>query len=470
MSASPRDPVPVAGVDAERIARLFPPDFVWGVATSAFQIEGTAATDGRGDSIWDTFCRRPGVILDGSDGRVACEHLQRWESDLDLLVDLGITHYRFSIAWPRVRPTGRGPWNDAGLDFYDRLADGLLARGIQPHVTLYHWDLPAALQETGGWQSRDTVSHFVEYARRVGRLLGDRAATMATHNEPWVVATLGHHKGIFAPGIRSRAAAMQVAHHLMLSHGEALTALRADGVRAPLGIVLNQAPVHPATALLEDREQARLEDGELVRWYMDPLFKGCYPEDVWETLGGDAPQIAEGDLRAIAVPLDFLGINYYTRNIAIAQGTYDPTASGLELTDMGWEVYPAGLTELLTRLHRDYRLPPVYITENGAAYADRCVNGRVDDQDRIAYLSGHLQAVALARDAGVDVRGYFAWSLLDNFEWAHGYTKRFGIVHVDYATQVRTPKASALWLREMQRAFRERRGGIVRRVQDREPG
>jgi beta-glucosidase len=470
MSANPNESMPAVGIDPERIARLFPADFVWGVATSAFQIEGTVAGDGRGESIWDSFCRRPGTILDASDGRVACEHLKRWESDLDLIASLGISHYRFSIAWPRVRPDGTGAWNQEGLAFYDRLVDGMLARGIQPHVTLYHWDLPQTLQDSGGWQSREIVGHFVEYARGIGRLLGDRAASIATHNEPWVVATLGHQQGIFAPGVRSRSAAAQVAHHLLLSHGETLTALRADGVRCPLGIVLNQAPVHPATALVEDREKAQLEDGELVRWYMDPLFRGEYPEDVWADLGNDVPVVHDGDLDAIKVPLDFLGINYYTRNIAIAQGSYDPHSSGLELTDMGWEVYPAGLTELLTRLHRDYTLPALYITENGAAYPDICEGHQVADDARIRYLGSHMQAVAHARDAGVDVRGYFAWSLLDNFEWAHGYSKRFGIVHVDYETQARTPKASALWYRDMLKVFRERRGGVVRRVQDREQG
>ncbi len=470
MSASPNQTLAAGVVDPERIARLFPSDFVWGVATSAFQIEGTDATDGRGASIWDTFCERPGTIIDGTDGREACQHVRHWEADLDLIASLGLTHYRFSIAWPRVQPLGQGAWNDAGLAFYDRLVDGMLARGIQPHVTLYHWDLPEALQTLGGWQSRATVDRFVDYARRIGALLGDRAATIATHNEPWVVATLGHQQGIFAPGLKSRAAAAQVAHHLLLSHGAALTALRADGVSAKLGIVLNQAPVHPATALVEDRTKARLDDGELVRWYMDPLFNGHYPADVWDTLGADAPVVEAGDFETIRAPLDFLGINYYTRNIAIAHGTYDPRSSGLELTDMGWEVYPAGLTELLTRLHRDYTLPPLYITENGAAYPDQLVGGRVQDDARIRYLGSHLQAVAMARDAGVDVRGYFAWSLLDNFEWAHGYSKRFGIVHVDYATQQRTPKASALWYRELLRAFRDRRGGVVRRVQEREPG
>ncbi len=469
MSANPTEPLLAPAQDPERIARMFPAEFVWGVATSAFQIEGSVAGDGRGPSIWDTFCARPGTILDGSDGREACSHLTRWESDLDLLVALGVGHYRFSISWSRVQPNGHGPWNDTGIAFYDRLVDGLLARGIKPHVTLYHWDLPEALQQRGGWQSRETVADFVGYARRMGALLGDRAATITTHNEPWVVATLGHREGIFAPGLRDRRVAAQVSHHLLLSHGEALTALRADGVRSQLGIVLNQAPVQSATALMEDRAKAQLEDGELVRWYMDPLLKGAYPADVLEHLGADAPQVLPGDLERIRVPLDFLGINYYTRNIAIAQGAYDPSSSGLELTDMGWEVYPTGLTELLTRLQRDYRLPPIYITENGAAYPDQCIDGVVHDDARVRYLASHIEAVAQARQAGVDVLGYFAWSLLDNFEWAHGYTKRFGIVHVDYRTQARTPKSSAVWYRALQKATRERSAGVVLRVLDREP-
>jgi beta-glucosidase len=424
------------------LATRFPADFTWGVATSAYQIEGAAREDGRGDSIWDEFCRRPGAIKDGSSGERACDHYHRFEDDVALIASLNVKAYRFSIAWPRVQPRGEGAWNEKGFDFYDRLVDRLLERGIEPHLTLYHWDLPQALQETGGWRSRDTVLRFVDYAAEVGRRLGARAASIATHNEPWVIATLGHETGVFAPGEQSRGNAMQVSHHLLVSHGLALQALRSQGCRARLGIVLNQAPIHPATDSATDRAKARLEDGLLIRWYMDPLLLGAYPEDVLAYLGDDAPKSRDGDMELIGQPLDFLGINYYTRGVAAAGGDADGSRPDREVTDMGWEVFPGGLPELLIRLHRDYPLPPVYIMENGAAYNDQVIDGRVTDQERIRYLGSHISALADARENGVDVRGYFVWSLLDNFEWACGYTKRFGVVYVNYSTLKRTPKLS----------------------------
>ena len=426
----------------------FPDHFVWGVATSAFQIEGAAALDGKGPSIWDSFCRQPGVIADGSNGDVACEHYQRWESDLNLIADLGVDAYRFSIAWPRVRPTGEGPWNNKGLDFYERLLDGLLSRGIKPHLTLNHWDLPDALQAKGGWANRDTVHRFVDYAQGVQARMGDRLASIATHNEPWVVATLGHESGVFAPGIKSRATAAQVSHHLLLSHGLAVQALRAQGSQAALGIVLNLSPMHPATPSAEDQAQAHLEDGKLLRWYMDPLFKASYPQDVLDYLGADAPVMQANDLKNIAVPIDFLGVNYYTRSVVSADKSWNASSSGLERTDMDWEVYPQGLTELLVRMHRDYPVPPMYVTENGGAFKDVYEDGRVHDQDRTRYIQQHIAAVAEAMRQGVRMSGYMVWSLMDNFEWASGYKKRFGIVHVDYATQERTLKDSALWYRD----------------------
>jgi beta-glucosidase len=431
------------------LARRFPPEFVWGVATSAYQIEGAAHEDGRGDSIWDEFCRRPGAIKDGSNGDRACDHYHRVDEDVDLMAGLGVRAYRFSIAWPRVQPHGEGAWSEKGFAFYDHLVDRLLARGIAPYLTLYHWDLPQALQEKGGWMSRDTTLRFAEYASEVARRLGDRAASIATHNEPWVVAILGHEAGIFAPGIRSQKAAMQVAHHLLLSHGVALDALRSQGCRAPLGIVLNQSPIHAASDSPEDVAKARLDDGLTIRWYMDALLLGRYPDDVLSFLGEDAPLVLEGDMDAIRRPLDFLGINYYTRNVSGTGAPQEPVQSGREVTDMGWEVFPAGLSELLGRLHEDYRLPPLYITENGAAYRDQLIDGRVADVDRIRFLQSHIAAMADAREAGVDVRGYFVWSLLDNFEWADGYSKRFGLVYVDYETQRRTLKDSAIWYREL---------------------
>jgi beta-glucosidase len=429
-------------------AREFPRGFAWGVATSAFQIEGAASEDGKGPSIWDTFCRRPGVIADGSDGNVACDHYHRWPQDLDLIRDLGVDAYRFSVSWPRVQPLGRGRPELRGLDFYERLVDGLLARGVQPHLTLNHWDLPEALQEQGGWASRDTVARFVEYALHVHGRLGDRLATMTTHNEPWVIAVLGHETGVFAPGLRDRAVAMQVAHHLLVSHGQALAALRQSGCRTPLGIVLNLSPVVAASGSPEDQAAARLEDGRLVRWFMDPLFAAGYPADVLEHLGPDAPRVLPGDMACIAQPLDFLGLNYYTRCVARAAGPWDAASSGLPLTDMGWEVYPAGLTELLLRLHRDWPVPPMVVEENGAAFRDAVVAGRVHDRERTDYLARHIAALGDAIAQGVPMAGYMVWSLLDNFEWASGYAKRFGIVRVDYETQARTPKDSALWYRD----------------------
>jgi beta-glucosidase len=438
-------------------AHRFPADFVWGVATSAFQIEGAAQADGKGESIWDRFCRQPGTIADGSNGDRACDHFHRWEADLDLIAGLGVDAYRFSMAWPRVQPDGSGAFNPAGLDFYERVVDGLLARGITPYMTLNHWDLPQALQDQGGWAARDTVHRFVDYACHVGARLSDRVAAITTHNEPWVISVLGHEAGIFAPGIRHRGTAMQVAHHLMLSHGLAIQALRAQGCASRLGIVLNLSPIGPATDSPDDAAAARLEDGRSVRWYMDPLFRGEYPADVLAHLGADAPRVEAGDLEAISTPMDFLGINYYTRGVVSASGAWSAQTGGKPLTDMGWEIVPEGLTELLTRLHRDWTLPALYVKENGAAFQDRLEGGRVHDRERTDYIASHIAAVGDALAAGVPMAGYMVWSLMDNFEWASGYAKRFGIVHVNYETLERTPKDSYLWYRDflrLQRALR----------------
>ena len=435
-------------MNIDRMHPTFPPDFVWGVATSAFQIEGAAAEDGKGPSIWDQFCRMPGAIADGSNGDLACDHLHRWAEDLDLVAGLGVDAYRFSVSWPRVQPAGSGAWNAKGLDFYERLVDGLLQRGIKPYLTLNHWDLPDALQAGGGWASRDTVVRFVEYALGVNARLGDRITAITTHNEPWVMATLGHHTGEFAPGLKSRATAIQVAHHLLVSHGLAMQALRFEGCKARLGIVLNLAPVQPASDSEADHAAARLEDGKLVRWYMDPLFKGSYPADVLEFLGADAPKVEPGDMKNIATPMDFLGVNYYTRHIVSANESWDAHDSGYDVTDMGWEVYPEGLTDLLLRLHHDYPVPPMYVKENGAAFKDEMNGDRIHDAQRTDYIARHIEAVAEAIRKGVRMNGYMVWSLLDNFEWASGYAKRFGIVHVDYQTQRRTLKDSALWYRD----------------------
>lgn len=425
-----------------------PDDFIWGVATAAFQIEGAHNQDGKGESIWDRFCRQPNTIADGSDGDVACDHYNRLESDLDLIASLGVSAYRFSVSWPRVQPDGQGPWNQKGFDFYDRLINGLIKRGIAPYLTLNHWDLPQALQEQGGWASRKTVDYFVGYALEVNRRFGSRLAAITTHNEPWVIGILGHESGIFAPGIKDRAIAQRVVHHLLLSHGRAVIALREAGCSCELGIVLNLSPFVPASDSKEDIEATRLEDGRLVRWYMDAIVHGRYPQDVLEALGADAPPIEPGDMAAIATPIDYLGVNYYTRSVVRAGTPFDVKTSGLPLTDMGWEVYPQGLTDLLVRLHHDYQLPRIFITENGAAFKDTLVNAKVADHERIDYLATHIAAVRDAITQGVPVAGFMVWSMFDNFEWASGYAKRFGLVYVDYTTQERTLKDSALWFQE----------------------
>ena len=443
----------------DTLAHRFPADFIWGVATSSFQIEGAAHEDGKGESIWDRFCRVPGAILDASNGDVACDHYHRLESDLDLIASLGVKAYRFSVSWPRVQPNEGGTWNTKGLDFYERLVDGLASRGIQAHMTLNHWDLPQALQDRGGWTARDTMARFVDYARGMNRFLGDRVAAITTHNEPWVIAVLGHEQGNFAPGLKSRKTALQVAHHLLVSHGMAVQALRADGCRAQLGIVLNLSPMVPATDSPEDQAAAWKADAAGRRWYADPLFLGTYPPEIVANFGDDAPVVHPGDMAYIATPIDYLGVNYYTRQVISAGEPFDnQTTSGLPLTEMGWEIYAQGLTDLLLLLHRDYKLPDVLITENGGAFKDPMLDGRVQDADRIDYLRTHIAAVADARDQGVPMRGYMVWSLMDNFEWSSGYARRFGIVHVDYATQKRTPKESAHWYRGFLQACRDAHG------------
>jgi len=425
----------------------FPDSFLFGVATSSYQIEGAAQEDGRGPSIWDTFCAEPGRILDGTNGDVACDHYHLWPRDLDLIKSLGAGAYRFSIAWPRIQPTGKGAVNAAGLDFYERLVDGMLERGLQPYATLYHWDLPQALQDEGGWVSRDVAYRFADYARIVAGRLGDRVASYATLNEPWCSSLLSYQIGEHAPGLRDRKKALAAAHHLMLGHGEAIRAMRGLVREADLGIVLNLQPAYPASEQPEDVAAARFADGFFNRWFLDPVLRGEYPADMWEAYGEDVPDVQEGDLARIAEAIDFMGVNYYTRSVNSASGNVRPPESSY--THMGWEVYPQGLTDLLVRLKADYPALPLYITENGAAYPDQLSGDRVHDTDRVNYFQGHLGAVANAVRQGVPVQGYFAWSLMDNFEWAHGYDKRFGLVYVDYATQKRTLKDSALWYQSL---------------------
>jgi len=430
----------------------FPPGFVWGAATAAYQIEGAFDEDGKGESIWDRFSHTPGKIADGSTGDVACDHYHRWRDDIKLVVDLGVAAYRFSISWPRVLPRGYGRPNAPGLDFYSRLVDGLLAAGITPYATLYHWDLPQALQDQGGWPARATAQAFVDYAEVVVRRLGDRVKHWMTHNEPWVAAYAGYLKGEHAPGHRSRDEATQAAHHLLLSHGWAVPVIRGDCPGGQVGIVLNMGPQVPASPGEADEAAARLVDGEINRWFLDPLAGRGYPRDVIEHYGLRMDFLRSGDLETVTAPVDFLGVNYYTRTIHRAPGRNLPQEvfADPEHTEMGWEVYPDGLYETLLRVHRDYSFPALYITENGAAYADRITpEGVVDDPKRRAYLESHIDAAARASEDGVPLRGYFGWSLMDNFEWAHGYSKRFGLYYVDYETQERTLKNSGQWYREL---------------------
>jgi beta-glucosidase len=439
--------------------RTFPTGFLWGTATSAQQIEGGIREDGRGESIWDRYAATPGKIEDGSDASIACDHYHRWKDDIGLLRWLGAGAYRFSIAWPRIIPGGVGEINDAGLDFYDALVDALIEAGIQPFVTLYHWDLPQVLQDRGGWGSRATVDAFSHYTAAVAQRLGDRVRHWITHNEPWCIATLGHEEGHHAPGHRDPAEALRAAHHVLLSHGRAARAIRAAAPDAEIGIVLNLVPTYPASSDDGDRDAARWFDGFFNRWYLDPLFRGRYPADAISDRvarghleSPELPFVETEDPQTIATPLDFLGVNYYSRVVMRIGEDGNPVAvpavPGEELTDMGWEVFPEGLHDLLVRLDREYKPEKIYITENGAAYTDSInAAGRVADTRRIDYLRGHLAAAHRALAVGVPLHGYFVWSLLDNFEWAHGYTKRFGIYDVDFDTQRRTPRDSAFWYR-----------------------
>jgi beta-glucosidase len=435
----------------------FPADFTWGVATSAYQIEGAVTEDGRGDSVWDVFCRKPGAVRDGHTGEVADDHYHRWREDVALLADLGVTAYRFSIAWPRVQPDGKGPASEPGLDFYDRLTDGLLERGITPVPTLFHWDLPQPLQDEGGWLVRDTAYRFAEYARLAAERLADRVPMWITLNEPFVVMAFGYALGMHAPGLELMLGALPTGHHQLLGHGLAAAALRSAGVRQ-VAITNNCSPAWPATDSEADVAAARAYDALHNRMFADPLLLGRYPDLSAFGVGPDGPDcVRDGDLEVISAPLDALGLNYYnpTRVSALPDSPLPfqmEPIPGYPVTAFGWPVVPAGLTELLTMFGERYgdRLPPVLITENGCSVDDQVgPDGTVDDQPRIGYLDGHIRAVHDAMVAGVDVRGYFVWSLIDNFEWSEGYHQRFGLVHVDFATQRRTPKASYAWFRDL---------------------
>lgn len=437
----------------------FPDGFLWGAATSAYQIEGSPLADGAGPSIWQRFAHSPGLTAGGDTGDVACDHYHRWADDVALMGQLGLNAYRFSVAWGRILPAGSGPVNGAGLAFYDRLVDGLLAHGIQPVVTLYHWDLPGALDDRGGWLNRDIAGWFAEYARIVGHALGDRVALWATLNEPWVISDGGYRIGALAPGHRNLFEARIVAHNLLRSHGAALAALRAE-VRAPVGLVVNLEPKQPASPAHEDVAATRRADAYMNRQFLDPIFFGRYPEELPGVYGPAWTEPSPDDLEPLQQPVDFLGINYYTRSVTRHDDERPPLrASGVRqagriYTDTGWELYPRGLTELLLWVTERYGRLPLYVTETGAAFYDppSPVAGRVDDPLRVHYHREHLTAAHQAIVGGVDLRGYFVWSLLDNFEWSLGYAKRFGIVHVDYATQRRTPKASASFYAEVIRS------------------
>ena len=435
----------------------FPDNFLWGSATSSYQVEGAWQEDGKGESIWDRLAHTPGRIADGSNGDVACDHYHRWADDIALMQSVGLQAYRFSIAWPRILPDGTGAVNARGLDFYDRLVDSLLAAGIRPFATLYHWDLPQTLQDAGGWGNRATMGAFVNYADVVARRLGDRVHDWITHNEPWCISFLSHMLGQHAPGATDAALAFQVAHHVLTSHGLAVPVIRAAAPGAQVGIALNLFAVRPESASEADAAAARRHDGYLNRWFLDPVYGRGYPNDLLDLIGPLAPKMEPGDLQVAGVPTDFLGINYYNPTYVRASDSawslfkaqeltpQEYQARGFQLTEMGWPIDPTGLRDVLLRVHLDYGPRAIYITENGIATPDVVADGRVDDPGRIAYVDGHLRAAAEAMRLGVPLRGYFQWSLMDNFEWAFGYSKRFGLVYIDFATQQRIPKASAEW-------------------------
>lgn len=437
----------------------FPDDFLWGAATSAYQIEGSPLADGAGTSIWHRFSHSPGRTHEGQTGDVACEHYRRYAEDVEIMSELGLQAYRFSLSWGRILPTGRGEVNDAGLGFYHRLIDALLEKGIQPCPTLYHWDLPDALSDVGGWLNRDIADWFGEYARVVLRAFGDRVPMWMTINEPWVVADAGYLHGVHAPGHSSPFEAPLATHNLLRAHGRAVEVCRSEA-HGKIGLVVNLGPQHPATDSPEDVAAAGRADAYLNRQYLDPIFEGRYPEEMHEIFGEAWPESPQEDFRLIQEPMDFLAVNYYSRLVVRHDEKAPPVRaspvhqSGSRYTEMGWEVYPRGLTETLCRLMEQYGDIPIYITENGAAIDDpsKVEGDLVDDPERVDYLHQHLRAAHEALRRGVDLRGYFVWSLLDNFEWSLGYSKRFGLIHVDYETQKRTPKSSAHFYRDVIRS------------------
>jgi len=441
---------------SEKILK-FPESFLWGTATASYQIEGAYDEEGKGESIWDHFSHIPGRIYGEETGDVACDHYHRYKEDVENMKKLDLKAYRFSISWPRVIPQGKGKVNPAGLDFYDHLVDELLEADIEPFVTLYHWDLPQALQEEGGWENRDIAGYFADYTALVAHRLKDRVHHWITHNEPWVVSFLGHAFGTHAPGIMDFSCALQVSHHLLLSHGRAQEVLKNLGdENTQVGITLNLHPVYPASRREEDIKAAKRCDGHLNRWFLDPIFKGAYPPDMLEYYQDKIPRIFPGDMSIISRKVDFLGVNYYSRWIIkdnpkerILKLSFSKPQDA-EYTDMGWEIYPQGIYEILKRVQDDYSPPAIYITENGAAFPDKLdEEGKVKDDQRISYLREHISFAHKAIEEGVRLKGYFVWSLMDNFEWAWGYSKRFGLIYMDYPTQKRIFKESAYWYKRV---------------------
>ena len=424
----------------------FPSNFLWGAATASYQIEGAWNEDGKGESIWDRFSHTPGKITNGDTGDLTCDHYHRYPEDIALMRQLGLKAYRFSISWPRVIPNGMVPVNPKGLDFYDNLVDRLLAANIQPFATLYHWDLPQALEDKGGWRNRDTAHYFADYTAVMVKRLGDRVKHWATFNEPLVAAFAGHLWGEHAPGIKDEKIALQTAHNILVAHGLSVQAIRSVDSDLQAGVVLSLWPVEPVEDTPENitvAEKTWQEGGDIL--FLDTIFKGHYPPAGWEKAGDNVPQIMPGDMALISQKLDFMGVNYYSRQLVDVTGER-VRPEGPEYTEMNWEVCAPAFYRLLTRLNREYRLPPLYITENGSSFKDEVnPDGAVHDPRRESYLREHFIQVHKAMQDGVDMRGYFVWSLMDNFEWGHGFTKRFGLIRVDYETQKRTLKDSAKW-------------------------
>jgi beta-glucosidase len=431
-------------------AKKFPEGFLWGAATASYQIEGAWNEDGKGESIWDRFSHTSGKVQDGDTGDVACDHYHRWQEDIGLMKQLGLKAYRLSVSWPRILPEGTGAINQKGLDFYDKLVDGLLEAGITPFITLYHWDLPQALEDKGGWTNRDTAQAFADYAGVLSKRLGDRVSNWITLNEPWVSAFLGYLEGVHAPGLKDQGKAFAAAHHLLLGHGLAVPVLRSNSAPgAQVGITLSLSPTDPASDSEADKRAARRLENYTNHWFLRPIYKGEYPDELPDYVSGNSIPVEGDDLKVISVPIDFLGVNYYFRNVvsdktaAGRSNTASVKVENAERTEMDWEVYPQGLYNLLTSLENEYHPGKLYITENGAAFIDEVgADGQVDDPRRVAYLEGHFAAAQRAIQDGVPLKGYFVWSLLDNFEWGFGFSKRFGLIYVDYTTQQRIIKNS----------------------------